>query len=350
MSADDDRYSRQRRLNSIGAAGMAKIRQAHICIVGIGALGCQLAELCCRAGVGRLTLLDRDWVEWSNLQRQCLFTEAHAAEKMPKALAACQVLRSFNAEVELTALVAELNADFVQQQAQLFDTVTVLLDGSDNFSCRYLLNEIAIARHIPYIYGAAVATEGCVMPVIPGHTACLSCLMLAQHQPDHAATCASAGVLASSILQTAALQFTLAIKVITEQLSACPSQWVFFDVWQQQQLTIQVPIRPDCPTCQQWQFPLLQQTQSQNSQLLCGRSAIQLYHAALNRQSLHKLASRFAGRVRRSSSCHLELAWPLAQQQHVLTLFQDGRLVVADCTDEQQAQQLLSSLLGGLQS
>lgn len=349
MTADDDRYSRQRRLSWIGAAGMAKIRQAHICIVGVGALGCQLAELCCRAGVGRLTLLDRDWVELSNLQRQCLFTEAHAAEKTPKALAACQVLRSLNAEVELTALVAELNAEFVRQQPQLFDTVTVLLDGSDNFACRFLLNEIAVARHIPYIYGAAVATEGCVMPVIPGHTACLSCLMLSQHRPDTEATCASTGVLASSILQTAAMQFTLTIKVITGQLAACLSQWVFFDLWQQQQFTLPVPIRPDCPTCQQWQFPLLNQSHSQASQLLCGRSAIQLYHAALNRQTLSRLAGLFAGRVRRRSACHLELAWPLAQQQYVLTLFQDGRLVVADCTDEQQAQQLLGSVLEGLQ-
>lgn len=349
MTEDDDRYSRQRRLSWIGAVGMAKIRQAHICIVGVGALGCQLAELCCRAGVGRLTLLDRDWVEWSNLQRQCLFTEAHAAEKMPKALAACQVLRSLNAEVELTALVAELNAEFVRQQAQLFDTVNVLLDGSDNFTCRFLLNEIAVARHIPYIYGAAVATEGCVMPVIPGHTACLSCLMLAQHRPDTAASCASTGVLASSILQTAAMQFTLTIKVLTGQLAACLSQCTFFELWRQQQLIVPVPIRPDCPTCQQWQFPLLQQSHSQSSQLLCGRTAIQLYHAAFNRQTLSRLANKFAERVRRSSSCHLELAWPLAQQHYVLTLFQDGRLVVADCTDEQQATQLLQSVLGGLQ-
>ncbi len=347
--AHDNRYSRQSQLHWIGAEGMAKIRQAHICIVGIGALGCQLAELCCRAGVGRLTLLDRDWVELSNLQRQCLFTQRHAAEAIPKALAAAEVLRTFNTEVDVVAIVSELNPDFVRQQPQLFDDVTLILDGSDNFACRFLLNEIAIARDIPYIYGAAVATEGCVMPVIPGQTACLSCLMLSQNGPPTEASCATSGVLASSILQTAAAQFTFALKVLTGHQQACRSQWHYFDLWQQQQYSVTVPIRHDCPTCQQLQFPLLNGAYSGYSQLLCGRSAMQLYHASLNRQSLRKLAERFAAQVKRSSAFHLELDWCFAQQHHSVTLFQDGRLVVANCTDEHQAQQVLTSVLGGLQ-
>jgi adenylyltransferase/sulfurtransferase len=342
----DDRYSRQRQLNLIGIEGMAKIRQAHICIVGIGALGCQLAELCCRAGVGRLTLLDRDYVELSNLQRQCLFTEAHAAQALPKALAASQMLRNLNSEVELTVIVAELNAEFVRQQPQVFEDLTLLLDGSDNFACRFLLNEIAIARQIPYIYGAAVGTEGCVMPVIPGVTACLRCLM--PSQPAAEATCATHGVLASSILQTAAAQFTLALKVITDHQQACPSQWQCFDVWHQRHYALAIPIHPDCPTCQQRQFPLLQGENATRSQWLCGRSAIQLYHASLNQQSLTLLAHRFAQQVRRHSGYHLELDWPLDPQSYRLTVFQDGRLIVSDCSNEEQAQLILKSVLGGL--
>src|SRR5580658_9707943 len=267
-----ERYSRQILFAGLGEDGQERLLRAHAAIVGCGALGSFQAAALARAGVGRLTIVDRDYVEPGNLQRQWLFEESDAAEALPKAVAAERRLARVNSSVQVRGVVADLTPANVEE---LLGQAQVILDGTDNFETRYLVNDYALSRGIPWIYGAAVGSYGLTMPVIPGRTACLRCVY-----PDPPAgaqpTCETAGVLNAVIAAVASLQVADALKLLSGHPEMVRAHITTIDIWSGEIRQVASPGRdPDCPTCGLRQFPFLQETEYPPV-ALCGRNAVQI--------------------------------------------------------------------------
>ena len=266
------RYSRQILFPGIGEAGQESLLRAHAVVAGCGALGSFHAAALARAGVGRLTIIDRDYVEPANLHRQWLFEEADAAEALPKAVAAARRLERINSSVAVRGVVADLTAENAED---LLGGAGVILDGTDNFETRYLINDFAVSRGIPWIYGAAVGSYGITMPVIPGHTACLRCVY-----PDPPAgpqpTCETAGVLNAIVSAVASLQVADALKILSGHADLVQPRITTIDVWEGGIRQIDgPPPDPDCPTCARREFPYLEETR-RPPESLCGRNAVQI--------------------------------------------------------------------------
>src|ERR1700691_1687155 len=227
MRASDSRYSRQARFLPWGELGQAKFAAARVAIVGCGALGTVQAEILTRAGIGRLRIIDRDLVELNNLQRQFLFSEADAAEGTPKAVAGARRLAEINSEVILEPVVADLSP---RNAADLLENIDLILDATDNFETRYLLNDFAVRENIPWVYGAAVSSYGLKLAVIPGVTACLKCVY---PEPPRGAqpTCETAGVLGTVTVTIAALQTADAMKILTSGEENFVARLTTVDVW-----------------------------------------------------------------------------------------------------------------------
>jgi molybdopterin-synthase adenylyltransferase len=346
MAATEQRYSRQTLLPEIGAEGAARLAAAHVLVVGVGALGTRSAELLCRAGVGRLTLVDRDVVEWSNLQRQALFTESDARAAVPKVLAARKALAAINQSTTVDVHLAEFDAEFVALSADWLGGVDVIVDGVDNFEARFLMNELAVREGIPYVYGGAVGMEGCCMPVIGGQGPCLCCAMAGQQVPGMQATCSLSGVLASTVTQVAALQFTETVKLLVGAAEACLPGMHFFNLWDNLHLQLPVTRDPECRVCGQREFRHLAGDRPLASRRLCGRQAIQLYRREVTAEFIDLQASRAPARVLRRSSAHLVLACAVDARAFEITFFRDGRVVVDGTDDEHVAKRVLAEVAG----
>jgi len=341
-----DRFSRQSRLSEIGQFGADKIANAHVMIVGMGALGTHLASLFCRSGVSELTIIDRDVVELSNIQRQVLFNEEHAQLSVPKVEAAKKQLLSINSALTINTHVAEFNAEFIRIHPDLTNTVDVILDGVDNFEARYLINELAIKCEIPYIYAGAVGMEGCCFPIIPNKTACLSCLMQSTTTNTTQATCAITGVLSSAISHVTSLQFTEAIKILVGDHAALKQELYFFNLWNNTQLNLPVPIQNNCPTCQKHHFPIMNGEKENIVKSICGKNAVQLYNSSVNKDFIALQAVRLMGYVKAKSNFHLEVNSTFQDDDYSVSLFPDGRLVVEGTDNEIRAKQVVSETLG----
>src|SRR5436190_9277490 len=263
-----ERYSRQILFPPIGTAGQERLLASHAVIVGCGALGSFHAAALARAGVGRLTVIDRDYVEPSNLHRQFLFEEEDAEAALPKAEAARLRIARINSTTEVLPAVVDLTASNV---ADLLGGADIILDGTDNFETRYLINDLAVSRGIPWIYGAAVAAYGLTMPVIPGHTACLRCVY---PEPPAGAqpTCETAGVLNANVSAVASLQVGDALRILTT--GSVHARITTIDVWGGTVRQVAGPDRdPECPCCGRREFPHLVQT-TRPPAMLCGRNAV----------------------------------------------------------------------------
>ena len=268
-----DRYSRQERFAPLGVEGQRKLRSACAAIVGCGALGSFHAGALARAGIGGLRLIDRDYVEWNNLQRQWLYEEEDAAEALPKAVAAARRLSRINSEVAVEAETADLTAANVDD---LLSGVDVILDGTDNFETRYLINDWCVDRGVPWIYGAAVGSYGIVMPVLPGRTACLACLY---PEPPSGAqpTCETAGVLNTITATVAALQVAAATQILSGHVDRVPRRITTIDVWTGEIRQRRQPEpQPDCRACAERRFPYLDGGRRAPISL-CGRNAVQIH-------------------------------------------------------------------------
>ncbi len=339
MSPDEkERYSRQIRFEPIGETGQENIRGSFVCIVGCGALGSFQAEALARAGVGRLRLIDRDYVDSTNLQRQWLFDEMDAANETPKAVAAANRLRQLNRHVELEVLVRDVTPSNAEE---LLHGCDLVLDGTDNFETRYLLNDLCVKRGIPWIYGAAIGSYGVVMPVVPGRGPCFACVypeMPAGSQP----TCDVNGVIAPTTASVAALQVALALRLLVGWPDfECRIQTL--DVWQGNARQISAGAQdPNCPVCAGRQFRFLEGLRSVPVSL-CGRNAVQL-HDSSRPLDLAQLASRLRplGEVRVN-----EFALRIALPKYSLTFFPDGRAIVRGTTDVGVARSLYAQLVGG---
>lgn len=320
-----DRYSRQERFAPFGPAGQRRLAEARVAIVGCGALGSYHAAALARAGAGYLRLIDRDYVEWNNLQRQWLYEEADAAEATPKAIAAQRALSRINSAISVEAEVADLtprNADDLLSGADL------ILDGCDNFETRYLINDFAIFHGIPWIYGAAVSSYGLTMPVLPGETACLRCVYPSPPSGTQD-TCETAGVLAPITTAVAALQVGMAMQVLSGNAASVPRKITTLDVWTGAIRQARQPgPRKDCPACGLRQFEWLE-GKHRAPVSLCGRNAVQI-HERTRPLDLEELGRRLKplGQVRSN-----EFALRFFQPPFEVTVFPDGRAIIKGTTD-----------------
>lgn len=343
-TSDDDRYSRQIRFAPIGALGQQKIRDSTVLIIGCGALGSASCNLLTRAGVGRLRIVDRDFVELSNLQRQVLFDQDDVAANLPKSVAAKQKLNRINSTVDIQPIVADVDHLNIQNY---IEDVDVMIDGTDNFETRFLINDIAIKRSIPWIYGGALGAEGQTMTIVPSQTACLNCLMLeGPPLPGTTPTCDSSGILATIINLIASIQVTEALKILTGQLDSISRSLTFFSLWDNRIRQLDVSHlrdKVDCPTCHQHQFDWLNGSRGGQSAVLCGRNAVQLNYSTDAKISLTDLANRLAplGQVQQNPFL-LKFHW----QDYVITVFQDGRAIVNGTEEISVAKKLYAQFVG----
>ncbi|HUA61496.1 MAG TPA: ThiF family adenylyltransferase [Verrucomicrobiae bacterium] len=337
-ASEKQRYSRQILFAGLGEDGQQRLLDSHAAIVGCGALGSFQAAALARAGVGRLTIVDRDYIEPSNLQRQWLFEESDAAEALPKAIAAERRLARINSGVKVQGIVADLTPANIDE---LLAGVQLILDGTDNFETRYLINDYALSRGVPWIYGAAVGSYGLTMPILPGRTACLRCIY-----PDPPAgaqpTCETAGVLNSITAVVAALQTADALKILAGRADALHPHLTTVDVWQGGLRQIDQPARdPACPACAQHDYVYLDGHRRAPISL-CGRNAVQI-HERSRPLDLPQLAAtlRPLGEVRANDFALRFLTGP-----YELTIFPDGRAIIKGTTDIGLARSLYARYVG----
>jgi adenylyltransferase/sulfurtransferase len=337
-SPDNQRYSRQIRYGEIGEDGQKRILQGRVAIVGCGALGSVQAEALARAGVGFIRVIDRDYIEFSNLQRQLLFDEHDAEAASPKAIAAAGRMRAINSEITVEPVIADLtpsNAD------DLLADVHLILDGTDNFETRYLINDFAISRGLPWIYGAAVGSYGLKMPVLPGRTCCLRCVF---PEPPSGVqpTCETAGVIAPITMTIGALQAADALKILAGHADRIIAKITIVDVWSGEIMqTAQPAPRADCPACGRREFVYLE-GKSRPPISLCGRNAVQI-HDRHRQVDLQQLASQLegVGTVRAN-----EFALRAQITPYELTVFPDGRAIIKGTTDVGIARSLYAKYVG----
>lgn len=337
MTPDEsERFSRQIRFPGIGEAGQERLLRARAAIVGCGALGSFQAGALARAGVGHLTLVDRDYVEVSNLQRQWLYDEADAAEALPKAVAAARQLARFASRCQVTALVSDLTADNVED---LLGDADVILDGTDNFETRYLINDFAVERSIPWIYGAAVGSYGLSMPVMPGVSSCLACVYPVPPsgvQP----TCETAGVLGAVTSLIASLQCAAAMKFLVGGTPDAAITTV--DVWNGPIRQIRQPPRdPECRACGRRELTYLHGARRAPISL-CGRNAVQIHERSrpLDLRALRQQLEP-AGEVRAN-----EFALRFFPTPYEMTIFPDGRAIIKGTQDIGVARSLYARYVG----
>jgi len=337
----NDRYSRQILFPGIREEGQRKLLAARVLIVGCGALGTAHAESLCRAGAGHLRLVDRDFVEPSNLQRQTMFTESDAEKRLPKAIAATNHLREINSGVEIEPYVADVNYSNIEQ---LIADCDVVLDGTDNFATRYLINDACVKHNTNWIYGAAVGSYGVTMTIRPRQTACLRCVFEEAPPAASAPTCDTAGVIMPIINVVSAVQVAETLKLLTGNFDDLHGSLVQFDVWKNEWRKIKLaPPHPDCPTCGLGQFETLSPTANENAAVLCGREAIQISPSQPTTVNFSLLAERLrpAGDVKFNEYLLRFKTGPFE-----LTVFQDARSIVRGTDQIATARSLYAKYIG----
>lgn len=334
----EQRYSRQILFAAIGEEGQARLAASTLAIIGCGATGSATAALLARSGVGRLRLIDRDYVEASNLQRQTLFDEADASESLPKAVAAARKITQFNSDIQAEFRVADLTPENIED---LLASAELLLDGTDNFETRYLINDFAVQKRKPWIYAAAVGSYALTMNILPEETSCLAC---AFPEPPAGAveTCDTAGILNSAVGLVASIQAAEAIKILlgaTQQLRRTLLSW---DVWTNERAEVSAARpRPDCRVCGQRRFEHLA-GEGRPHITLCGRDSVQI-HERRRPVDFVEISRRLHphGAVRHND--FVLKFWP---QPYEMTLFPDGRAIIKGTTDTAVARSLYARYIG----
>ena len=299
-----DRYARQVVFPGVGEEGQRRLLDSRVTLVGCGALGTVIANVIARAGVGFLRIVDRDYVELTNLQRQVLFDEQDARDGVPKATAAVEKLRRINSEIVYEAVVADFGPDNAER---LIHDVDLVLDGADNFEVRYVVNDACVKLGKPWVYAAAIASYGVLMPIIPGETACLRCALADPPPAGSVDTCDTAGVLGPTPGLIGNLAAAEGIKLLIGAHDALNRGLTWIDLWYNtfSQTAIETPVA-DCPTCQQHRYEFLERPASSLGATLCGRDAVQVRPPGRSTLDLRGLAGRLApvgrsGRGRTSS-------------------------------------------------
>ncbi len=337
----NDRYSRQVLFGPIGREGQNRLRSSRVLLVGCGALGASHAEMLSRAGVGRLRIVDRDFVEYTNLQRQTLFKEDDAAERLPKAIAAKNRVAEINSEIEVEAIVADLNNSIIES---VIDGCDVVLDGTDNFQTRYLLNDACVKHAIRWIYGAAVSSYGTTMTVIPGETPCLRCIFEEMPDAGSSPTCDTAGVIMPIINSIAAIQVSEAIKILVGDDASLHRSLMQIDIWQNDWRKIKLSgPTTGCPCCVERRFEFLDAEAQEFSAVLCGRDAVQISPPRPTRLDLAALATELSAIVDLKQNEYL-LRFRVDGTE--ISVFSDARAIISGTDDVSYARSLYSRYIG----
>jgi molybdopterin/thiamine biosynthesis adenylyltransferase len=337
-----DRYVRQVRYPPLGEAGQRRLLASRALVCGCGALGSVLANTLVRAGVGAVRIVDRDLVELSNLHRQVLFDEQDVARQMPKAVAAAERLRRVNSQVEIEPVVADVDYTNVEQ---LCDGVDAIVDGTDNFETRFLINDAAVKHGIPWVYGGCLGAEGQTMTILPGQTACLRCLMQECPPPGSTPTCDVAGVLGPVVGVIASLEAVEAIKILSGNREATSRSLTVVELWDARLRQVDVSSlrdQVDCPACRRGEFPWLAGQRGSHTAVLCGRHAVQLTHPGTT-LSLEELAERLRGVGRLSRNRFL---LQLKVEDYEITVFPDGRAIIGGTDDVAEAKTVYAKYIG----
>lgn len=336
-----NRYIRQTIFPGIGEAGQQKLSAARVVVIGCGANGTVIANHLGRAGIGHLTIVDRDFIELSNLQRQLLFDEQDFIDHLPKAVAAERKLRAINTEIEVEGVVADVNAETIED---LIRGATLVMDGTDNMETRFIVNDACVKHNIPWIYTGAVSSYGMSQTIIPGETACFRCLYPEMPAPGTLATCDTAGVIGPLVSAIASISATEAIKLIVGQ-GDLNRGMIHFDVWYNTFETFegQGP-RRDCPTCQQRHFAFLTQESGGQTVHLCGRNAVQLRPGSTKKIPLEALQNRITdvGTITAQNDYLLRFT----VETYEITVFNDARAIIKGTEDHAVARGLYAKYIG----
>lgn len=363
-AADLGRYDRQVLLPQIGAAGQRRLRHTAVTLVGCGALGSHVADLIVRAGIGALRIIDRDVLELSNLQRQTLFDEHDLSAGLPKAEAAARKLRRINSAVELTGVVADLTP---RNAEELCAGADLLLDGTDNLETRYLVNDVAVAGGVPWVYAACVGTEGRVMGIVPRQTACLRCIWETPPAPGTVPTCDTQGILGATVALVASLEAVEALKIVlgrTEELSGLLAA----ELWTGRVQRIRAPrnapaasrTEPErergaregealaepgagCPCCVRGDYEFLRGARGSSAIMLCGRDAVQVTPAEPVTVDFRRIAGRLPAAARAQRS---EYLLRFQAEGCTVSVFADGRAIVQGTADPAVARAVLARYVG----
>ncbi|MFO0803137.1 MAG: ThiF family adenylyltransferase [Gemmataceae bacterium] len=343
-----ERYSRQMRFPGMGKAGQQKLLASRVTLCGCGALGTVLANTLVRAGVGFVRVVDRDFVEPSNLQRQVLFDESDVAGNLPKSEAAAIKLRQINSSVTIEPVVADIDRTNIEELTRDAD---LILDGSDNFEVRYLINDVAVKHKKPWVYGGAVGSEGMTMTIVPGETPCLRCVFEAAPNPGDVGTCETAGVLGPTVSIVASYQAVEALKLLSGNTTAINRELLMLNVWENTNRRVKIEKlkgrKGECPCCAKANYEWLEGAHGTQTTTLCGRNAVQVSHRASGKLDFEQLAAvlRTSGTV---SFNKFLLKFQLQEKDdaYEFTVFPDGRAIIKGTSEPDKARTLYAKYVG----
>ena|SRR5690625_2331392 len=330
----ENRYSRQILFQPIGMDGQKKLLSKHILIIGLGTLGAQSSEMFARAGIGKLTIVDRDYIEWSNLQRQQLYTEEDAKKRLPKAIAAKRRLQEINSEIEINAHIVDVTPEEIEW---LIKDVDLMIDATDNFDIRMIMNDIAQKHEVPWIYGSCVGSYGMSFTVIPKKTPCLHCLM--ETVPVGGPTCDTAGIIMPTSSRVVAHQMGEALKILTGNKEALLGKLMSFDVWTNQTVEMDVSTlkKNTCASCgKNATYPFLDFDKQMKTAVLCGRESVQIRPTTNKRRDLNRLAEQLkviGGKVEQNP-----FLVSFTVNENRMVVFEDGRAIIHGTKDVEQAR------------
>ncbi|MFH7820063.1 thiazole biosynthesis adenylyltransferase ThiF [Neobacillus thermocopriae] len=336
------RYSRQELFSPIGKNGQKKISSSHVLIIGAGALGSGSAEALVRAGIGKLTIVDRDYVEWSNLQRQQLYSEEDAKNRIPKAIAAKNRLNAINSSVEIEALVADAS---VQELEDWASQVDLFIDATDNFETRMIINDVSQKYGVPWIYGACVGSYGISYTFIPKKTPCLACLL--ETVPLGGLTCDTAGIIPPAVSMVVSYQMSEALKILVGDLNSLRGKLVSFDLWKNQFSAVNVDSlkKEDCPSCgASRSYPFLSFENQTKTAVLCGRDTVQIRPPQTADRDLEALETILIQQGRVVQRNPFLLSFQV--DPYRMVVFKNGRVLIHGTKDVSEAKSLYHRYLG----
>ena len=335
-----ERYRKQILLREIGEEGQERLRSSHAVVIGCGALGTVIANTLVRMGVGSIAIVDRDFIETDNLHRQILFDEDDIRNNLPKAVAAARKLEKINPTITIKPVVEDINAGNIEDIIRVTDCV---IDGTDNFETRFLINDACHHMKIPWVYGGVVGTYGMSYTILPGKTACFRCFIRDVPEPGATETCDTVGVLATAVSIIASIETTEAIKILTGRRDDLLGKLITIDVWNGRYQSIKLKVDENCPVCKHGRYDFLDARESSKTVSLCGRNAIQITPGKKTNIGFDELARR------------LERAGSVTYNEHLLkftadgaeiSLFRDGRAIMKGVKDEAAARTIFSKYIG----
>jgi adenylyltransferase/sulfurtransferase len=342
-----DRYARQTLFAGIGREGQERLLAARVAVIGCGALGTVLANNLARAGVGHLIIADRDYIEANNLQRQVLFDEDDLAGNLPKAAAAAQRLRRINSDITIEPLIEDINADNIEA---IVARVDLVLDGTDNFETRYIINDACVKAGRPWVYSGVIASYGVTMNILPGETACLRCVFPEMPLPGTTPTCDTAGVLNGIVGTIASIASTEALKILLNRQEKINRAMHWMDLWENTTDEIELPRMPDCPACGQGHYEFLEVAGGGQSASLCGRNAVQVRPPRAARNGSESPAMSFAALAERLRDVgqvnYNDFLLRFRVESYEFTVFPDARAIIKGTDDQTTARSLYARYIG----